>query len=149
MESKLFARAVKEMKVPFEVELIGSSMEPLLPFGSRIRVDPDCSGLKPGDIVVYQGSTQFVTHRVLHVVHQCGDGRVIQRGDSSNRPGVISIASVVGKVVGVNTPGLPFPSVSALPPRKRLAFELWRTIAIAAGYAWKTKRALQRLALAV
>ena len=114
MQHEFFARAVKELQVPLRWSSSPVPCAPA-PHRAKVRVDPAFSSLLPGDVVVYQSSSEFVTHRVLHVVRHNGDGRVIQRGDSSRRPGVIALDSVVGKVTAVNSPGPGFPVCRSSP----------------------------------
>src|SRR4030067_3161440 len=61
----------------------GFSMLPLLREGDRILVSHDLSGVKRGDIMVFQQGEGLVAHRVISITRNHANGRVYRtKGDN-------------------------------------------------------------------
>ena len=106
------------------VELQGDSMQPVLPRGCRLRVEPLDPGapLRPGEIVVLRGALGLVVHRLVWLSSAAGDQHLVHRGDAGGRLGVALKSALVGRVRAVLVPALPLPTIEALGPEALLAF---------------------------
>ncbi|MBU4312559.1 MAG: S26 family signal peptidase [Candidatus Omnitrophica bacterium] len=82
-------------------EFKGSSMEPTLMEGCRLKIEPSTTNdIKPGDIVVF-GREVLICHRVLSRVKVFNKIYFLEMGDNTDRPNVISEDEIIGKVVSV------------------------------------------------
>jgi hypothetical protein len=72
--------------------IAGSSMEPTLPLGTRVRVTP-CPRPRAGDVVVLAAGDHVVVHRLLAVV-----GPVVVHAGDAGRPGLARRRDVIGRV---------------------------------------------------
>jgi signal peptidase I len=96
-------RWVLAQGVPAEIQVIGGSMEPTLPRGTRVAVSAvDAqTELRVGDIVVIAGEAQneLVTHRVMHLFVERGTRLVIHQRDAAGAGfGVVPREHVVAVV---------------------------------------------------
>ncbi len=88
-----------------ELPVLSGSMAPLLPIGSRIRIE--ASGGRdssPGDIVVFSDGHSLTAHRVLLVLRLPGRCLVYQKGDANLRGAWTDARRIVGRVVGGERP---------------------------------------------
>lgn len=97
----LLREAMREGKSPF-VTVVSNSMSPLIRRGDKVRlahVNPD--QMLPGDIIVYEGPANLITHRYWGFLTEKGQTRLVTRGD---RPQYFdepfSAANLVGQVIG-------------------------------------------------
>lgn len=127
--------------VPPVFVVAGRSMEPTIPFGSRVRVVALTEPPVPGDVVVLEGAGSRTLHRVLHVVGAGETGLVFHAGDASGGTGLAPLRSVVGKAVAfLDPPDLPFPSLARLPRDAKRRYAL----RVARCRAWATVRRVAR-----
>jgi hypothetical protein len=103
---------VLEQGVPAEIQLTGSSMEPTLPRGTRVKVSPvdDRTELHAGDILVIatEDPGVLITHRLMHAFVDGGRQLVIHQGDAAGAAfGVVPREHVIARVTGVPTAGGP------------------------------------------
>jgi hypothetical protein len=104
------------------VEVAGNSMEPSLPRGSRVRIGPADGPLAIGDVVLFQGRTQPVLHRVVAVFLERGREHVVHRGDAGGGMGLVPREAVLGRVVEVLSPATPLPTLERMDAAARRAF---------------------------
>jgi len=106
MDKTLFEkllRAQKQRGKPFEITVIGDSMNPILSEGDTVTVQP-CEDYETGDILVFnykQG--ELLVHRLLIK----RDGRYFCKGDNSFRLEDMPPDQIIGKVVLINGNELP------------------------------------------
>lgn len=88
-----------------ELPVLSGSMAPLLPIGSRLRVE--AAGARdsgPGDIVVFSDGHSLTAHRVLLVLRLPWRCLVYQKGDANPRGAWIDGRRIVGRVVDGDRP---------------------------------------------
>ncbi len=88
---------------PQWMSLSGSSMEPSVPAGSRLLVQPIGPGREPdpGDIVVVRRDGLLVAHRLL----RSGRGAIVTRGDALSKDDApLPETDLLGRVIAVNAP---------------------------------------------
>lgn len=101
----------------------GRSMEPSVPRSAQVRIVAADGDLRPGDVVVFQGRSRLVLHRVVHACSFGGRGYLFHRGDGGGRMGLAPRDAVVGRAVEIVLPEKrPMPSLDELRPRARAAF---------------------------
>ena len=81
-------------------DITSGSMEPTIPVGSLIVVEPgDAAEIQVDDVIAYSSDESVVAHRVVenHVV----DGQIITKGDANEVVDALPVeySSVIGKVV--------------------------------------------------
>ncbi len=106
------------------VELRGDSMQPGLPRGCRLRVEP-CGAdtpLEPGQLVALRGPAGLIVHRLVWSSSVAGELRLVHRGDAGGRLGLAPGRALVGQVTAVLDPALPLPTLQLLAPEARAAF---------------------------
>ncbi|MFL5576502.1 MAG: S24/S26 family peptidase [Gemmatimonadaceae bacterium] len=80
----------------------GASMLPLIRPGDRVFAEGRVGSPAVGQIVVVDRGTRFVVHRVVAV----DGGRIVTRGDASDRPdAAVTRQAVVGRVLAVEHAG--------------------------------------------
>lgn len=81
----------------------GTSMGPVLPPGSRIRIDMSPrEGCRVGEVVAFVGGNQLVVHRVVHA----GRAYVLTRGDARLAPDTpVKREQILGPVSAVARDG--------------------------------------------
>lgn len=99
--AELLREALAEGKLPF-LTVISNSMSPLIRRGDQIRLAPvTADQLQPGDIIVYKGPANLITHRYWGFLSEKGQTRLVTRGDRPqhfDKP--IPSACLVGQVIG-------------------------------------------------
>jgi len=88
-----------------ELPVLSGSMAPLLPIGSRLRIE--AAGARdsgPGDIVVFSDGRCLTAHRVLFVLRLPGRRLVYQKGDANPRGAWTDARRIVGRVVNGDRP---------------------------------------------
>jgi signal peptidase I len=112
--SSLLSKSSRE----FEFLLQGKSMEPLLPDGSKIRVQLAADDqFMVGQVVTYVAKDRVVAHRLVRPMKSGGHRYLITRGDSTvccDLP--ILATSVLGLVTGFSTTG-PWQPIGPPPER--------------------------------
>jgi signal peptidase I len=95
----LLREALKEGKSPY-LTVISNSMSPLIRRGDQIQLAPTTSDeLKPGDIIVYQGPANLITHRYWGFLSENGRRQLVTRGDRPQHFDTpITPASLIGRV---------------------------------------------------
>ncbi len=80
------------------VTCIGSSMEPTIPRGTRLRVS-STGRPRPGEVVLFEAGSQLITHRVLARIPAPGGAFLVHSGDAgAGTPALVREARVVGRV---------------------------------------------------
>ena len=90
--------------MPLLVEIAGRSMEPTLLKGWTVWVDPTVTSAAPGDVVLLQGHSAPVVHRVVWTSTIGGRRRIFHRGDCGGGVGVCDGAAIRGRVLAVVAP---------------------------------------------
>lgn len=81
-------------------ELVGRSMEPTIPNGTRVRIDFDTKAdAREGDVVVVTTRTGYVIHRVVACWHRGRTRYVLTRGDARWMPDTPVLESELAGVV--------------------------------------------------
>lgn len=97
----LLREAMREGKFPF-LTVVSNSMSPLIRRGDQIQLAPaTAEQLQPGDIIVFTGPANLITHRYWGCLSDRGEARLVTRGDRPqhfDRP--IAPAALVGLVIG-------------------------------------------------
>jgi len=97
----LLREAMNEGKLPF-LTVVSNSMSPLIRRGDQIQLAPaTAEQLQPGDIIVYTGQANLITHRYWGCLVNENETRLVTRGDRPqhfDRP--ITPATLVGLVIG-------------------------------------------------
>jgi hypothetical protein len=82
------------------IPVVGRSMRPLLGPGVRVDIRPLATLPRPGAILVYTASDGIVVHRLMGVLRQAGELRLVTKGDASARyDPPIEPSRVLGEVV--------------------------------------------------
>ena len=77
----LLRQAMKEGKSPF-VTVVSNSMSPLIRRGDQIRIGPTTAEkLQPGDIIVYSGPANLITHRFWGFLSEKDTTQLVTKGD--------------------------------------------------------------------
>ena len=88
-----------------ELPVLSGSMAPLLPIGSRLRIEAaGARDVGPGDIVVFSDGRCLTAHRVLFVLSLPRRRLVYQKGDANPRGVWTDARRIVGRVVGGDHP---------------------------------------------
>ncbi|MFZ0547707.1 MAG: signal peptidase I [Candidatus Promineifilaceae bacterium] len=99
--AELLREAMREGKLPF-LTVVSNSMSPLIRRGDQIRLAPtSAEQLQPGDIIVYLGPANLITHRYWGRLLEKGETWLVTRGDRPqhfDRP--FTSGSLVGQVIG-------------------------------------------------
>jgi len=82
----------------------GGSMEPAIPLGSAVVVEPvDPRALVVGDVVSLRSGSQraVFTHRIVRIAERDGEVWVETKGDAnpSNDPSITPASAIVGRVI--------------------------------------------------
>jgi hypothetical protein len=97
----LLSQAMREGQLPF-LTVVSNSMSPLIRRGDQIQIAPAAAErLQPGDIIVYKGPANLITHRYWGLLSENGQTRLITRGDRPqhfDKP--FDAISLVGRVIG-------------------------------------------------
>lgn len=97
----LLREAMNQGKHPF-LTVVSNSMSPLIRRGDQIQLAPaTAEQLQPGDIIVYFGPANLITHRYWGFLLDQGQTQLITRGDRPqhfDKP--FSPTSLVGQVIG-------------------------------------------------
>ncbi len=97
----LLRQAMSEGKLPF-LTVVSNSMSPLLKRGDQIRLGPTTAEkLQPGDIIVYSGPANLITHRYWGFLSRDNQTQLVTKGDRPqhfDQPFVQ--ADLVGQVIG-------------------------------------------------
>ena len=77
--------------------VLSGSMDPAISTGSVVFTDSRSAFPKPGDIITYKSSGQYVTHRAVHISE---DGYIITKGDANQTEDTspVSPKQVIGTV---------------------------------------------------
>jgi hypothetical protein len=126
------------------IVVAGDSMEPSLRRGIQVRVEPAGGELAVGDIVLFQGRSRLVLHRVVATFAERGRRYVVHRGDAGGAMGLVAREAVLGRLVEVLSPEAPFPALERLSRSARHAFRRARRRGLAYVIA---RRAACRLGL--
>lgn len=82
------------------IPVVGRSMLPLLPPGTRIEIRPMETPPRSGAILVYVASDGLVVHRLMRAMRRSGRLRFVTKGDASSRyDPPIESSCVLGEVV--------------------------------------------------
>jgi hypothetical protein len=100
------------------VEVGGPSMEPSLRRSWRVRVAPAVE-ISSGDVILFEGRSELVLHRVVEAFDDC----LVHRGDAGGGMGLIRRGQVLGRAIEVVSPPAPFPVLDRLAPAERASFE--------------------------
>src|SRR3954447_19924226 len=95
---------VLHFETPPVVEVAGTSMEPSLLKGWKVRIEPTNDAPRAGDVVLLRCASGFVIHRVVHVFRLAGRVHVFHRGDGEGRTGLAGGDEVVGRASAVLVP---------------------------------------------
>jgi signal peptidase I len=97
----LLRQAMREGKLPF-VTVVSNSMSPLIRQGDQIRIGPTTAeNLQPGDIIVYSGLADLITHRYWGFLSDKDQTQLVTKGDRPqhfDQP--FTQANFVGQVIG-------------------------------------------------
>jgi hypothetical protein len=97
---------------------VGGSMLPTILPGSRLHLAPrerTDVHVAEGDVVCFlDGSRRFVSHRVVAIVREGGERRLMISGDRSACPEAIDEAAIVGVVTRVEHPLLSYGTHGAI-----------------------------------
>jgi hypothetical protein len=73
-------------------------MEPTIPRGTRLRV-AEAGRPVPGDVILFQATSQLVTHRVLARLPGPGGTFLVHAGDAgTGTPALVRESRVIGRV---------------------------------------------------
>jgi hypothetical protein len=135
------------------VQIIGGSMEPTLPRGSRVRVVP-LDGVPPlGAVLLFRAGSGDLVHRLVWSARLRGELLLFHKGDAPGRVGFAPAAAAIGRVTAIlssanDRAGAPLPVTG--PPRRAYrraqlgcrAYVLLRRLADLSGLAGRMPRAL-------
>jgi hypothetical protein len=95
-----------------ELPAVGTSMQPLIPPGGVVRVEPArAADVRPGDIVLVDDGERLVCHRLLYIAA----GRVVTRGDAAPACDLpLPAAAILGRVPVPPSPHALYCAVRAL-----------------------------------
>jgi len=79
-------------------------MEPTLPKGSIVWVDDDVSSIDTGDVVLIEGESTRIIHRLVHRTTGGGADRIYHRGDLEGGIGITTGSAIRGRVVAIMEP---------------------------------------------
>ena len=108
------------------VRIGGRSMEPTLPVHALVLVTDELDCVKNGEVVVLEGSTGPVVHRLIHRTSVGGDDLVYHRGDLGGGIGVAPATALRGRAVAILEPDR-----APMPPLSGLAAGVRRSLRIA------------------
>jgi signal peptidase I len=97
----LLREAMRKGKLPF-LTVVSNSMSPLIRRGDQIQIAPKTAEqLQPGDIIVYKGPANLITHRFWGFLSEKEQTRLVTRGDRPQHfDSPIAPANLVGQVIG-------------------------------------------------
>lgn len=97
----LLRQAMDEGKFPY-LTVISNSMAPLIKRGDQIRIGPaTAESLQPGEIVVFLGPAQLITHRYWGYLSQSDQTSLVTKGDRPQHfDEPFHPANMVGRVLG-------------------------------------------------
>ena len=119
---------------PIWVPIVGESMAPFLPHGSRILATRiTAAAVRPGDLILHERAGRMVCHRVLRRRLRHGRVALLTRGDAwVGRGQWLAGGRVIGRVVAVERDGR----------RVRLDTAFGQAAALVTGtFAWMRGRA--------
>ena len=90
---------LKNQKEPFLIDIVGTSMQPILKDGFKAKVVPvHAKSVNYGDIVLFLRK-KIICHRVIGKFNWRGKIYLIQSGDSAKIGGIIEEKELIGKVI--------------------------------------------------
>jgi signal peptidase I len=97
----LLRQAMNEGKHPY-LTVISNSMAPLIKRGDQIQIGPvTAETLQPGEIVVFLGPAQMITHRYWGYLAETNQTRLVTKGDRPQHfDEPFAPAKLVGRVLG-------------------------------------------------
>jgi len=100
--------------LPPTLVVVGASMAPTLPPGTRLRVAPlaGAAVLRPGEVLVLRSRQGLLVHRLL-LPFGPGHAHVVHAGDAGGGLGVAPREAVVGRVLGLVDSPEPLPQPPA------------------------------------
>lgn len=99
--AELLREALREGKSPY-LTVVSNSMSPLIRRSDQIKLAPiTTEQLRPGDIIVYEGPANLITHRFWGFVTDRDQTQIVTRGDRPqhfDKP--FAPTHLVGQVIG-------------------------------------------------
>ncbi len=90
------------------LSITGNSMNPSIWDGDRVLVAHGCTGVRPGDVVVFRHGGNLIAHRVLRIYEgDTGPGLMfVTKGDNASRfDPSLNAGEIVGRVLSVERNG--------------------------------------------
>ena len=119
--------------LPVVIEVVAESMSPAIERGAKVKVEPACDDIHPGDIVLVltHDARELLLHRVVHLFSKGESRYVIHQGDARQSTfATCPRTAVIGRAVSFpHTQSRALPTLEQLDPAALARFQRRRRAA--------------------